>query len=233
MRTQLSGPGGFNGVFVFQKPVSNTMKTPQYRLSRFFGALILSGWISSQLLTAQAPPAPLPPPHLPPPAEAGGHKPGIDPRRMERARGQVNELDRAGKHEEARRLEKRLRDAQGPPHEGRPAMREMKKEGAPKKDARPGPIAPARIKMQHLKQAAEHLQAAGYEEYAAKARQEIQRIETEARREAGKGSEAGMREEMMKLRKELDELRGQLRMMKARGDRPRPDQKPEADKEPR
>lgn len=151
---------------------------------------------------------------------------------MDQRMDRVRTMDRLGKHEEARRLEKRLRDAQGPP-EGRPAMREMKKDGAPKRDARPGPIAPARIKMQHLKQAAEHLQAAGYEEYAAKARQEIQRIETEARREAGKGPEAGMREEMMKLRKELDELRGQLRMMKARGDRPLPDQKPEADKEPR
>lgn len=101
-----------------------------------------------------------------------------------------------------------------------------------------------REKALHLRAAAQHLQAAGYEEQADAANKEMKRIITEARsdsekqakmkeaadneaakkkaakkektkKEAAKPDSASMRDEMNKMRREMEELREQIAKMKA------------------
>jgi hypothetical protein len=168
--------------------------------------------------------------------------PNNDPQaaRLRIAMGRVEELRRAGKHEEAQQLAERLRAAgaqrpQANPERNvrQPAIRGQVRE---RQRATPParPVAQARVTMQRLSQAAGLLQSAGYPEHAAKVRQEIERIAAEARREAetartraaddqekarreaAEKADAGMREEMKKLRREVEELRAQLKKMKDR-----------------
>lgn len=154
--------------------------------------------------------------------------------------GQVQALRQAGKHDEARQLEMRVRAAMGDRAQaGRPqdpmkAERKPRIQAERRQDAKPGQPIPPRAKIQHLKQAADHLQAAGYEDQAAKARQEIGRIAAEARRDGGADANAGMKEEMTKLRREMEELRNQIRQLKAGappkhnpGPPPSPEHRPE------
>jgi protein subunit release factor A len=102
-----------------------------------------------------------------------------------------------------------------PPRDGAKAEHKPKIQDERRKDAQPGQPIPPRARIEHLKQAAEHLQAAGYVEQAEKARQEIGRIVEQVSREAKPDINAGMKEEMNKLRKEMEELRQQIRRMKA------------------
>lgn len=105
--------------------------------------------------------------------------------------------------------------------------------GAPHAEAR-GPF----VKMMHLKQAAFHLRAAGYEKHADMAQEEINRAEKQIRDEIEKRTkqtveDRGAKEkkaekpaeeakqnqaieaEMKKMRREMEELRQQVRRLKA------------------
>jgi hypothetical protein len=174
----------------------------------------------------------------------------------ERVRNRIRELHAEGKHEEANHLAKRIRNARmdHAKHPERPMPPQAERKGPPH------PVAPPPVmKVRNLIQAAGLLDAAGYREYAEKARAEAGRLEGEMKRaeearkreaeqkkmEEGKRRDAeakkegemkhraeeklradevrGMREEMHKLRREVEELRGQLRKAKAeaeKGDEP-------------
>ncbi len=199
----------------------------------------------------ETPPRPGHPPGPPPPSHVdGARKDAPQAMRMRMAMQRVAELHRAGKHDEANQLATRLRAAIGEKPKmdhgnkdrqakDRPEVRKHEKTDRPV-----APIAEARMKMQRLKQAAQLLQDAGYPDQAAKARQEIERIEVEARREAEKAKakmeaekakthrepaekkvDDGMREEMKKLRRENEELLGQIKKMKAEIGDKKPDRK--------
>jgi colicin import membrane protein len=192
----------------------------------------------------------------------GAPKDGPQAMRMRMAMGRIEELKRAGKHDEAAKLSERLRAAglQRPQMDRdkvvrQPKVRAQVRERQHAVPPPTGPVAQARMKMQKLKQAADLLQSAGYPEYAAKARQEIGRIAMEVRREAEKEKariegekdkarreaaakeEAAMREEMKKMRREIEELRGQLKKAKAEAEpkpeRPKPERERDGDRERR
>jgi HAMP domain-containing protein len=215
MRKQHSPGRGVLRILDFRNRIK-TMKTPQNRIGKLLGTLVLGGWMASPALLSAQEFDPRPGP--PPPRE--DMVPGDMPqdRRLGRVRGQIDALHRMGKHDEAMQLERRIQAATSgahmmmPPRDGAKAERKPKIQGERRKDAAP---VPPREKIQHLKQAAEHLQAAGYVEYAQKARQEIGRIMEQARHEAKPDINAAMKEEMDKLRKEMEELRQQIRRMKA------------------
>lgn len=202
------------------------MKMPRYRKGILLASLSLGCWLAApSMLSAQE--APL----TPPPAPAERREDGAKAeKRMERGRKHLEELRRAGRHDQARRMEMRMR---GGPQ--RPGPR------GPQGDAQ-APIQKAR----HLKQAAEHLKAAGYEKQAETAMEESKRIETrfregmEQRRKQEKqaremkekkpqrpkakaGSDASgkaIEGEMKKMRREMEELRQQLRRLKAEREAP-------------
>ena len=193
------------------------------------------------------------PPGPPPRPEPGHQKERPEAIRSERIRERIRDLHAAGKHDEARQLAERVRNARMN-HSSRPGMPGRDAKPAPKRDAPPHPVeAPPVMKIRNLKQAAGLLDAAGYREYAAKAREEGGRIEVEMKRveearkraaeqrkmedtkhrdaESKKAAEMKlraeekrradeareMREEMNKLRREVEELRGQLRKAKEEG----------------
>lgn len=92
--------------------------------------------------------------------------------------------------------------------------------------ANPSPDAPGQppaAKIQHLRRAAELLQAAGFEKMAAQTQAEIGRLEAESRRSEGQSSRndnrpdaiAALKNELKQLRRELEELRNQVRDLKA------------------
>lgn len=138
-------------------------------------------------------------------------------RRMNRVRGQIDALHRMGKHDAAMQMERRLQGATSgaplmmPPQGGRV---ERQAKAGRREEGKPGEPIPLKVKVQHLKRAAESLKAAGYMEYAEKARMEIGRLEEQMRREAGPDTDR-MRDEMAKMRKEMEELRQQIRRLKA------------------
>lgn len=187
------------------------MKTTTHHFGNLLGMLVL---MSAPVITAQDnAPRPGPPP---PPRE---ERPEMMPqdRRMNRVRGQIEALHRMGKHDEAVQLERRIHGATSGapmmmPPPGARVERQAKAER--REEAKPGQPIPAKVKIQHLKRAAESLKAAGYMEYAEKARQEIGRLEEQVRREAGPDTDR-MRDEMAKMRKEMEELRQQIRRLKA------------------
>lgn len=187
------------------------MKTTTHRFGNLLGVLAL---MTAPVLTGQDnAPHPGPPP---PPRE---ERPEMMPqdRRMNRMREQIDSLHRMGKHDAAMQLERRIQGATGgaplmmPPQGGRV---ERKAKAERREEGKPGEPIPLKVKIQHLKRAAESLKAAGYMEYAEKARQEIGRLEEQMRREAGPNT-ARMRDEMAKMRKEMEELRQQIRRLKA------------------
>jgi len=86
---------------------------------------------------------------------------------------------------------------------------------------------PPNMKLQHLRQAAQHLKAAGYEPQADQAVAEAKRIEAEAKRKAVRpdpakpaDGNAALQGEIMKLRRDLDELRREVQRLKAAAQRP-------------
>ncbi|MCU0751369.1 MAG: hypothetical protein MUF13_17670 [Akkermansiaceae bacterium] len=197
------------------------MKIPRYRKGILLASLSLGSWLAApSIISAQEAP-PTPPPA---PAERGGDGAKAE-KRMERGRKHLEELRRAGRHEEARRMEMRMR-------------------GGPQRPGPRGPLAEVQAPIQkarHLKQAAEHLKAAGYEKQADMAMEESKRIETrlreemeqrrkqekqaremkekkperpKAKAESDKSTDA-IEGEMKKMRREMEELRQQLRRMKA------------------
>ncbi len=93
--------------------------------------------------------------------------------------------------------------------------------GPGSKDVKPGGMRqdaaaqPAMEKARHLKQAAEHLKAAGFQEQAEKADKEATRLEAEARHNSETKGAPDNNGDMEKMRRELDELRGQLRRFRA------------------
>lgn len=126
----------------------------------------------------------------------------------------VEELRRAGKHEEAEQLAQRIRKhAGGPPRADATA-----RPGKPQQERMAGPDGKPGLKkegpeprIEHLQIASRHLQAAGYKNLAASAQAEIQKI-IKAKENQTKGDPA-LREEVRQLRREVDELRKQLRRL--------------------
>ena len=151
---------------------------------------------------------------------------------------EMEELLRAGKLDEVLERAARIRDiVKDNPRlmkliERAMSERKPKPDAAPQKPAGPdaaGP--PPRVKIQHLHEAAEHLNAAGFEKLADQARAEIGRIQTDARRqharrqqaereqaasrETGPDANAAIKAEIKQLHRELEDLRNQLRHLKA------------------
>lgn len=146
--------------------------------------------------------------------EREGGKGGGD--KMAAMKREVEELHRAGKHDEAERLEHR--------HSGMHAPH-----GSDRKKA--GAEGPQRL--QHLGEAIRHLHEAGFggqaeelEKLAAHLKEEIMRDEMRARGGAGpevlekimaahKAEVQSMRVEMQKMARALEELRGQVQSLKS------------------
>lgn len=80
---------------------------------------------------------------------------------------------------------------------------------------KPAPPQSPRIRVQHLRQAAEHLQAAGFPEYAEKARKEAERIVEQARKQSAPDANPELTDKINKLSRQVDELREQIHRMKA------------------
>lgn len=113
----------------------------------------------------------------------------------------------------------RMRESMRNPVEKR--VREAaKKEIFRKHPAQP---APPRVRIQHLRQAAEHLQAAGFPDHADKARKEAERIAEEARKQSKNDANPELTEKVNKLSRQVEELREQIRRMKAE-ETPKPPQ---------
>ena len=131
-------------------------------------------------------------------AASGGAKPGDG---QEKVRRQIEELHRAGKHEEAQQLEKKCVECNGPNAEG-----------------------PERLR--HVMQAIEHLRAAGFNEQAEglvqvanKMRKEAEHQDDSAKSFKQQKQEDPLREvrdtviqlrgQMEKMQRQLEEMRGQ------------------------
>ena len=210
-----------------------TMKIPRYLVTTMLATAVLSGFLLHPLrLAAQdvdtRPGAPVPPP---PPAqlERGAVRDGGAVMRPQLIMRQLVELLRAGKYDEARQLAERISAAAKDNPQVAALIERAKGNRHPQTDERKlaepaaaGP--PLRMKIQHLREAADHLNAAGYEKMANLARVEIQRIEADAkhqeaevRRDAGQETNPSMKAELDNLRREIEELRNQLRHLKADG----------------
>lgn len=117
--------------------------------------------------------------------------------RIQRQRVQMDMQRRMGMRQEAI-----------PMRDGEPRRQRTMKE--PKPEAT-GP----RAKVRHLMQAAEHLQAAGYQEYADKARKEAGSIMEQARKDSAKEANPELTEKVNALARQVEELRQQIRRMNA------------------
>lgn len=202
------------------------MKTPRNFIGGAIGAIALGGMlVSAPAVVAQEADAP-----KPAPVESTGQPDKKEAQRMdrkERAMRKVAELHQAGKHDEARKLEAKIQGASDKEAKT-PAVEAAEKKAKParvsdrSRDRRGGTGMPPNVKLQHLRQAAEHLKAAGYGPQADQAAAEAKRIETEAKRMAARpdparpaDANADLRGEIMKLRRDLDELRREVRRLKA------------------
>jgi DNA repair exonuclease SbcCD ATPase subunit len=136
--------------------------------------------------------------------------------RIRRMIGELKQLQAAGKPEEARKLARQLQRIS----KSNPQLRERIQRAISERKAGPDrrDVPPPHARIQHLRQAAEHLQAAGYTDHAEKARAEIGRLEAEAKRHEADQPRPDMNplmEELRKLRREMEELRGEVRRLKA------------------
>lgn len=207
------------------------MKTHQSR-GALLGSLILS-LVSSGLQGQETSPAPQPKER---PASPAAEQEGP---RGERIRQRIRDLRAAGKHEEAAQMVERMRQAHTkrvPNHTadktprggadqagGRKAARKEDRKahaGHPGRKEAPQPTEPpTAMKIRNLNMAAGLLEAAGYRDFALRTRQEAGRIEGETRKamemKDRPGPADGMRDDMRKLRREVEELRGQLNKVKA------------------
>jgi DNA repair exonuclease SbcCD ATPase subunit len=224
----------FQGFYPLLEPTYlKTMKTPRYRIGKIAGTLALGGFLLGPLkLAAQdidnrpAEPAP--------PRQREATKEAPEALRIQPMLREMEELLRAGKLDEVLERAARIRDvAKDNPRlmnliERAMGERNPKPDTAQQKPAEPGAAGPPpRMKIQHLREAAEHLNAAGYEKLADQARAEIGRIEAETKRqqterqhaessrEAGPDANAAIKAEMNQLHRELEDLRNQLRHLKA------------------
>jgi hypothetical protein len=202
------------------------MKTPQNRKGMLLATLLLGSCLASPTFVSaqEAPPSP----PAPVPTERGRDG-GKAEERMERGRKPSERLRQSGRHEQARGAEIRLHG-----NSQRKAPRGPQADGG-------APIQ----KIRHLQQAATHLKAAGYPRQAEMALVESKRLQTriheetqqrrkqekqaremkqkkaerpkmEAKKRAGDGAgRAGIEGEMKKMRREMEELRQQIRRMKA------------------
>ena len=208
------------------------MKTSQNFLASAIGAIALGGMlISAPALVAQEAASP-----KPAPMESTGQSAKKDAQRMEkkeRGMRKVAELQQAGKHDEARQLEVRIQGASEKKVKAKvPVAQAAEKKAKP--EAAPARVSdrirgrwnaagmPPNMKLQHLRQAAQHLKAAGYEPQADQAVAEAKRIETEAKRKAVRpdpakpvDANAAVQGEIMKLRRDLDGLRREVQRLKA------------------
>lgn len=181
---------------------------------------------------------------MPPPP--GPERPMVRPEQApgERMRAEVRRererlMERQAAKENADRREERrlIEDSMEAYRRGDPAgavrMRESirkpvekrVREAAKKEILRKNPAQPAppRVRIQHLRQAAEHLQAAGFPDYADKARKEAERIAEEARKQPKNDANPELTEKVNKLSRQVEELREQIRRMKA-DETPKPPQ---------
>ncbi len=126
----------------------------------------------------------------------------------------VEELRRTGKHEEADKLAQRIRNRAGEkPGAGSDARPQRRMAGPDKKPGLAGQGAKSRI--DHLQAASRHLEAAGYKNLAAGAQAEIRKIAQAAKAKDGRqNGDPELREEVRRLRREIDELRAELRRLK-------------------
>lgn len=186
----------------------------------------------SQLSTNAQDDRPMPPP--PRPEQAMDPRPDfprpVDRMPAERARMEkrIAARDAAERKEERRLIEEsieayrrgdpaggaRMRDSVRKPLEKRAAGKEMLRKN-------PAQPLPPRARVQHLRQAAEHLQAAGFPDYADKARKEAERIAEQAAKQPVKDANPELTEKVNKLSRQVEELREQVRKLKA-GNAPKP-----------
>ena len=217
------------------------MKTSSNRFGRLTGIIAISSLLlAPTVLKAQENEAQQPEAARQPERQAPPDAP--DAKRVQRMLHELKQLQAAGKPEEARQLAEQIRsEARTNPQLLERVNRAMaERNRQPKSDRKEGRSKqagpPSEVKIQHLREAAEHLKAAGYGEYAAKAREEIGRLEASMRSEkteAARRKQASPRpsdggpvmEELMKLRREMEELRGEVRRMKAQAG-PKPDRPP-------
>jgi len=216
------------------------MKTKRNHFGNLLAVALIGGWIASGPdLLAQEKHAGR---DAAPSAEARGRtEQSFDPGKVRRMLRELAELKRAGKHEEARRLTTKIQEMAGSNPQVMEALQKTMQDRKPEpksdrrvdkaKGGKAKPAMAAREKIRHLNQAAEHLQAAGYEEYAAKARGESRRMEAEIQhanaaaegraRSDRPGDGAAILEEMKKLRREMEELRREVMSLKVEaGKRP-------------
>lgn len=134
---------------------------------------------------------------------------------------QAMEAHRRGNPAEAGRLRDSLRSPVG----------KRDREAGVRKDLgkKPAQPLPPRAKIQHLRQAAEHLQAAGYPDYADKARKEAERIIEQTRKDSAKDANPELTDKINKLSRQVEELREQVRRLKEE----KREAKPPMDKERR
>ena len=207
------------------------MKTSHHRIGKILGTLAIGGFLMNpSQLSAQEPGNREPQPGPPHRHGAPGDAPEARRPQPERLMQKIAELHRAGKHDEARQLQERIRRAAAdgnPRVEGRPEAPPVERKPQPQADERKMPTPPkagppAQDRIRHLREAAEHLKAAGFEKQSAQARAEIARIEAENRPkedecccDEGSKANAAIKEELNKLRREMEELRGQVRRLSA------------------
>lgn len=219
------------------------MKTPRYPIGTIWGALALGGLLMIPMnLTAQETDKRQTQPVEPHQREAAKDTPNA--KRFQPILREMEELLQAGKFDEILQRIERIRNiAKDNPQVmdliGRAMGEHKQKSNAARPNMEgPGEADPApRARIQHLRVAAEHLNAAGYEKLADQARAAIGRItadaqhqqaerqqaerrqaerrQAESARAGGPEANSAMKEEMNKLQRELEDLRNQLRHLKA------------------
>lgn len=209
------------GFFQFVETLSKIMKSPHQNRNLFFGLLFGACVVCPMPLAAQTGEEPRPQPPVEAKREAvpeRPQKPADKPARVgnqgRRLMAKVGELRRAGKQEEADRLEQRIRNrANATPRAGANARPHQ---GMAVPDGKPGLAGQgARSRIDHLQAASRHLEAAGYKNLAAGAQTEIRKIAQAAKAKDGQqNGDPALREEVMRLRREIDELRGEFRRLK-------------------
>lgn len=251
------------------------MKIKGNRFVKIIGLTAFGGLILSPFAAIAQDQGGRPPEFRPRPAMPGGEMKGKPD--YAKIRGMVHEmaeLKRAGKQDEANQLAGKIKAAVGndpricgilgrvmaDPGKAKsrrqadeqPKSREPDQMGKAPDDA----VKNARVRLQHLREAAMHLNAAGCEEMANDVRWQISQMERrlknqskpqrqgefQQRKEAKPDANAAIISEIRKLRQEMGELRNQVRRVQAnatqrkeskiREDRPnpkeRPDQRPHA-----
>lgn len=142
-------------------------------------------------------------------------RPGINggaPERLEKVRHEIEELHRAGKHEEAEQLKRRVAEAME--HKRAP---EPKRASAPKEGDGPARLRHVAEAIHHLREAGLNEQAEGLEKIARGMHEQLEHREKEERsRNDGKprppaNELRAMQEQIAKLAHAVEELRAQIK----------------------